>query len=201
MSRVRRGAKRALDITLCVLSLPVVVPVLAVCGLFIYLEDPGPVFYSQLRAGRGGPPFRMFKLRSMVTNAKELEAELAHLNELTPPDFKITNDPRVTRVGRLLRRTSLDELPQVFNVLRGEMSLVGPRPTCFLVEDYPLQHTERLEVKPGLTGLWQVSGRSEIDLDEKVRLDIEYIERQSLLFDLWLILKTFRAVISRRGAC
>jgi lipopolysaccharide/colanic/teichoic acid biosynthesis glycosyltransferase len=155
----------------------------------------------QPRTGRGGRRFNMYKFRTMVTNAEELKIKYAHLNELASPDFKITNDPRVTRVGRILRKTSLDELPQVFNVLKGEMSLVGPRPTSFDVSTYSLWHTERLEVLPGITGLWQVSGRSEIDFDERLRLDIEYIERQCLLLDVKILFRTIKAIFSQRGAC
>jgi lipopolysaccharide/colanic/teichoic acid biosynthesis glycosyltransferase len=125
---------------------------------------------------------------------------LAHLNELTPPDFKITDDPRVTRVGRILRKTSLDELPQVFNVLKGEMSLVGPRPTSFAGNTYSFWQTERLEILPGITGLWQVSGRSDVDFDDRARLDIQYIEQQSIWLDLNILFRTVATVISQRGA-
>ena len=142
----------------------------------------------------------MFKLRTMVPNADELKAQLMHLNEHRYPDFKITNDPRVTRVGRILRKTSLDELPQIFNVIRGEMTLVGPRPTSFGAETYRLWHTARLEVKPGLTGLWQVSGRADLDFDDRLRLDIAYIRQRSLRFDLHILLRTFTAVLTTRGA-
>jgi lipopolysaccharide/colanic/teichoic acid biosynthesis glycosyltransferase len=123
-----------------------------------------------------------------------------HLNEHSGPDFKITDDPRVTRIGRLLRKTSLDELPQVWNVLRGDMSLVGPRPTSFEMQSYHLWHTERLEVVPGLTGLWQVNGRGDLDFDDRVRLDIEYIERRCLRLDLVILLRTFTAVFKQQGA-
>ena len=142
----------------------------------------------------------MHKFRTMVENAEELKKDLAHLNVLTLPDFKIIDDPRVTRVGKFLRKTSLDELPQIFNVLKGDMSLVGPRPTSFEASTYALWHTERLEVKPGITGLWQISGRSDIDFDERVRLDRKYIERQSFWFDLQILFGTFAAVLNRKGA-
>ena len=142
----------------------------------------------------------MHKFRTMVENAEELKKDLAHLNVLTLPDFKIIDDPRVTRVGKFLRKTSLDELPQIFNVLKGDMSLVGPRPTSFEASTYTLWHTERLEVKPGITGLWQISGRSDIDFDERVRLDRKYIERQSFWFDLQILFGTFAAVLNRKGA-
>jgi lipopolysaccharide/colanic/teichoic acid biosynthesis glycosyltransferase len=199
----RRGyyiAKRVLDITVCLLLLPIVLPILALCGALIWIESPGPIMFSRMRTGRGGHPFRMFKLRTMVVNAEELKAKYAHLNEHTWPDFKITNDPRVTRVGRFLRKTSLDELPQIFNVLLGDMSLVGPRPTSFDVSTYSLWHTERLEVLPGITGLWQISGRAEVDFDERIRLDVEYIEKQSMWLDLKILFYTALVVFRSRGA-
>jgi lipopolysaccharide/colanic/teichoic acid biosynthesis glycosyltransferase len=136
----------------------------------------------------------------MVPNAEELKKQYSHLNELPLPDFKITDDPRVTRVGRLLRKTSLDELPQIINIFKGDMSLVGPRPTSFGAETYSLKHTERLEVVPGLTGLWQIKGRSDLDFDERTKLDIEYIENQSLWLDVRILVLTIGAVISKKGA-
>lgn len=193
-------AKRVMDLVLCVLLLPFVLPVIALCTVAIYIENPGPVFFLQQRTGRFGRRFQMYKLRTMVTNAEELKEQLRHLNELTWPDFKIANDPRVLRVGRFLRKTSLDELPQIFNVLRGDMSLVGPRPTSFAASTYSLWHTERLEVIPGITGLWQLSGRSDVDFDDRLRLDIEYIRRRSLWFDCVLLFRTVWAVVCRKGA-
>jgi len=142
----------------------------------------------------------MYKFRTMVANAEELKASLAHLNILPPPDFKIIDDPRITRVGRFLRKTSLDELPQILNVLRGEMSLVGPRPTSFAASTYELWHAERLEVTPGLTGLWQCRGRNISTFDDRLRLDVEYLARRSLLFDLRLIFETVAQVVNRSGA-
>jgi lipopolysaccharide/colanic/teichoic acid biosynthesis glycosyltransferase len=198
--RPYRISKRIFDMTLCLLMLPVLLMAGALIALLIWLDDPGPVLFRQARTGLGGQRFAMYKFRTMVTNADELKQKYAHLNELTWPDFKITNDPRVTRVGRILRKTSLDELPQIINVLKGDMSLVGPRPTSFDVTTYSLWHTERLEVLPGITGLWQVSGRSDVDFDERLRLDIEYIERQSLWFDLYILLRTVGAIFSSRGA-
>lgn len=198
--RAHAMAKRALDLLLTILALPVVVPLLGILALAVRLDSPGAPFYTQLRTGRGGRRFRMFKLRTMVENAEELKEKYAHLNELSPPDFKITDDPRVTRVGRFLRKTSLDELPQLLNVLMGDMSLVGPRPTSFSADTYSLWHTARLAVRPGLTGLWQVSGRNELDFDDRLRLDIAYIRHRSFTLDVLLIFKTFRAVLSGRGA-
>jgi lipopolysaccharide/colanic/teichoic acid biosynthesis glycosyltransferase len=180
--------------------LPVALPVLALCILAIRLDSPGPALFVQPRTGKYGRRFGMFKLRTMVKNAAELKAKYMHLNEHTYPDFKITNDPRMTRVGRILRKTSLDELPQLLNVLKGDMTLVGPRPTSFGAETYRLWHTARLEVKPGLTGLWQVSGRSDLDFDDRLRLDVAYIRHRCLWLDVQILLRTATAVISTRGA-
>lgn len=195
-----RRVTRLLDVAVCLIALPAVLVVLAACALAIKLDSPGPVFFVQERTGKGGRRFPMLKLRTMVENADELKSRYAHLNELSPPDFKIPDDPRITRVGRFLRRTSLDELPQVVNVLRGEMSLVGPRPTSFRPESYRLWHTARLSVRPGLTGLWQVSGRNELDFDERLRLDIAYIRNRSVWLDVAILLRTFGAVLDGRGA-
>lgn len=195
-----RRVSRVLDVVACLVVLPVAIPLLALCALAIKLDTPGPVFFVQRRTGEGGERFPMFKLRTMVENADELKEEYAHLNELSPPDFKIPDDPRITTVGRFLRKSSLDELPQLINVLRGEMTLVGPRPTSFRPEKYSLWHTARLEVRPGLTGLWQVSGRSRLDFDDRLRLDIAYIDNRSLWLDVAIVLRTFGAVVSGRGA-
>jgi lipopolysaccharide/colanic/teichoic acid biosynthesis glycosyltransferase len=151
--------KRAIDIGAVLAAAPLVLPLGLVLAVAVRLDSPGPAVFTQTRTGRHGYRFKMYKFRTMVPNAEELKAQLAPLNELQWPDFKITNDPRITRVGNFLRRTSLDELPQLYNVLRGDMSLVGPRPTSFSANTYDLWHTVRLEVRPGLTGLWQVSSR------------------------------------------
>jgi lipopolysaccharide/colanic/teichoic acid biosynthesis glycosyltransferase len=193
-------AKRALDIALSLAAMPFALLALALCAIAIKLDSPGPIGFTQLRTGKGGRRFKMFKLRTMVRNAEELKAKYMHLNELTYPDFKISNDPRITRVGRFLRKTSLDELPQIFNVLKGDMSLVGPRPTSFSADTYRLWHTARLESKPGITGLWQVSGRNELDFDERLRLDIAYHRNQSLSLDLRILLRTVGSVLNGRGA-
>lgn len=192
--------KRAFDLAVCLLLLPVVVPLLFLCALAVLLDSPGPILIAQTRTGRDGARFRMFKFRTMVANAEELKPALAHLNERPWPDFKITNDPRITRVGHILRPTSLDELPQLINVVRGEMSLVGPRPTSFEASTYSLWHTYRLEVTPGITGLWQVKGRNQTDFNERLRLDIEYIRRRSFALDLKILLQTVPAVLKRSGA-
>jgi lipopolysaccharide/colanic/teichoic acid biosynthesis glycosyltransferase len=147
-----------------------------------------------------GQRFRMFKFRTMVRNAEELKAKLASQNKLRWPDFKIENDPRITRVGRVLRKTSLDELPQLLNVLRGDMTLVGPRPTSFGIETYDEWHKQRLTVTPGITGLWQVVARCSTEFDDRVRLDLEYIKRRSLRVDVMILLRTVTAVLKTRGA-
>jgi lipopolysaccharide/colanic/teichoic acid biosynthesis glycosyltransferase len=192
-------AKRLFDVGVCILLLPVLVPLVLLCALAIKLDSRGPILISQARTGRDGTLFRMLKFRTMVANADELKAELAHLNILPPPDFKIPNDPRITRVGKILRQTSLDELPQLFNVVRGDMSLVGPRPTSFAASTYALWHTQRLEVPPGITGLWQVKGRNTTTFDERLRLDIEYIEHRSFGLDLKILLLTVPTVLRRTG--
>jgi lipopolysaccharide/colanic/teichoic acid biosynthesis glycosyltransferase len=200
-SRSYLVGKRAFDLAVCVLLLPVVLPLLLLCALVIFLDSPtGPVHIAQTRTGKDGVRFRMVKFRTMVPNAEALKPALAHLNERPWPDFKITNDPRITRVGRILRQTSLDELPQLINVVKGEMSLVGPRPTSFEPSTYSFWHTYRLEVTPGITGLWQVEGRNETNFDERLRLDIEYIRRRSFVLDLKILLQTVPTVLRRSGA-
>lgn len=196
-------SKRVMDIVLIVLSLPIWLPLMTVVGIMIYLASPGePVFFVQQRTGKGGKRFRMYKFRTMVVNAEELKKELATLNasgDLAGP-LKLLDDPRVTPFGHFLRKTSLDELPQIINVLLGDMSLVGPRPTSWSPESYKLWHTERLDVLPGITGLWQVFGRGSEDFDEWLRWDIRYLDRRSLLMDIMILIKTFTVVFVRRGA-
>lgn len=200
MSRRYLVAKRGFDLAVCIWLLPVVAILMLLLALIIRLDSPGSILIAQERTGRDGRRFRMYKFRTMVRNAEELKAGLAHLNVLPPPDFKIPKDPRITRVGMILRQTSLDELPQLFNVLRGDMSLVGPRPTSFEPTTYSLWHTRRLEVTPGITGLWQLKGRNLTTFDERLRLDIEYIEHRSFWLDLKILLQTVPAVFRRSGA-
>lgn len=193
--------KRLFDLFLTLLTLPLWGSLLVVHSAVIFLTSPGaPVIYAQMRTGKGGNRFRMYKFRTMIPNAEELKQRYAHLNELQWPDFKITNDPRVTPIGRILRKTSLDELPQLINVLKGEMSLVGPRPTSFAAGTYKLWQTERLDVTPGLTGLWQIAGRASLEFDDRLRLDIAYIERRSLWLDINILFFTVLAVFQQRGA-
>jgi lipopolysaccharide/colanic/teichoic acid biosynthesis glycosyltransferase len=194
------AGKRAMDLVILTLAAPLVVPILAVVALLVRLDSPGPVIFMQYRTGRHGRRFKMYKFRTMVENAEELKASLAHLNILPAPDFKIVDDPRITRIGRFLRKTSLDELPQLLNVVRGEMTLVGPRPTSFAAHTYRLWHTERLELTPGLTGLWQIKARGDSTFDERLRLDIEYLDRASPLLDLQILAMTALAVLKRSGA-
>lgn len=191
--------KRGIDVALCVMFAPLLLPILALCAIAIRINSPGPILFRQERTGRHARRFAMYKFRTMVPNAEALKKDLAHLNVLPPPDFKIPNDPRITKVGRFLRKTSLDELPQILNVLRGDMSLVGPRPTSFSSTTYSLWHTERLEVPPGITGLWQVRGRNVTTFDERLRLDIEYVRNMSLTLDFKIMLWTVRSVASRSG--
>jgi lipopolysaccharide/colanic/teichoic acid biosynthesis glycosyltransferase len=193
--------KRLLDLLLVLLTLPFWLPLNVIIAIIIRITSPGaPILFTQMRTGKGGRRFHMYKFRSMVPNAEELKSEYAHLNELQWPDFKITNDPRITPIGRFLRKTSLDELPQLFNVLSGEMSLVGPRPTSFGPETYKLWHTHRLDVIPGLTGLWQIIGRAQLEFDDRLRLDIAYIERASIWLDINILARTVLAVFESRGA-
>ena len=180
---------------------PFWVPVMALIALFIKLDDPhGPVMFVQERTGQAGKTLRMHKFRTMVPNAEAMKWELRHLNELEWPDFKITNDPRITRPGKLLRKTSLDELPQLWDVLRGALSLVGPRPTDFMADTYRLWQTERLDVKPGITGLWQIYGRGLSEWDDRSRLDIAYVQRRCLWLDIQILFRTVPAVLAQRGA-
>jgi lipopolysaccharide/colanic/teichoic acid biosynthesis glycosyltransferase len=192
--------KRLFDVAVVIALMPLLLLVLGAIAIAIRVDSPGPILFTQQRTGRHGERFGMFKFRTMVRNAEELKASLAHLNILPPPDFKIIDDPRITRVGRFLRKTSLDELPQVFNVLRGEMSLVGPRPTSFSAYTYDLWHTVRLEAVPGITGLWQVFGRNSMTFDERLRLDVAYIRDRSILLDLKIIFWTFQSILKRDGA-
>ena len=193
--------KRIMDLSLVLLSAPFWAPLLLVLGIIIKVTSPGaPALFTQFRTGKNGKRFSMYKFRSMVPNAEALKEKYAHLNELQWPDFKITNDPRITKIGKILRKTSLDELPQLINVLKGDMSLVGPRPTSFGAETYKLWHTERLDVTPGLTGLWQIIGRASMEFDDRLRLDIAYIERRSIWMDINILFFTVFAVFKARGA-
>lgn len=201
ISRAGQLLKRLLDLTVVLLlALPVLLATLLI-AILIKLDSPGPIFFAQERVGKDGRLFRMIKFRSMVIDAEAQKADLMALNDASGPIFKIKNDPRLTRAGRIIRRLSLDELPQFYNVFLGEMSLVGPRPPLpEEVRQYQPWHRQRLAVKGGLTGLWQVSGRSDLTFDEQCLLDIYYIENWSLSFDLRLILQTIPFTLFGRGA-
>ncbi len=196
-------AKRAVDIVLALVTLLLALPVLIPIAIAIKLEGPGPIFFKQWRTGLLGNRFRMWKFRTMVIDAEKLKDRIMHLNQHSKdgPDFKIVDDPRITRVGHFLRKTSLDELPNLISVLQGHMSLIGPRPTSFGVENYEDWHLVRLTVPPGITGLWQISGRSEVDFDDRVKLDYQYIRNQSAMLDLKILLKTPMSVLGGKGAC
>lgn len=192
--------KRLIDITGAIVGLCITAILLIPIAIAIQLDDPGPIFYSQIRCGMRGKPFRLWKFRSMIVNADRLQ----HLvqNQAKGYIFKNPSDPRVTRIGQFLRRTSLDELPQFWNVLKGDMSLVGTRPpTIEEVKKYKKHHWERLNIKPGMTGEWQANGRSSItDFEEIVRMDVAYQQKWSVAYDLRLILKTLLVVVCKDGA-
>ncbi len=198
-SRVR--TKRVLDVLGSIAAMTLLSPIFLVVATAVMLTSPGPVIFRQVRVGKDGKEFYFYKFRSMRVNAEAEREDLQEHNESIGPVFKIKDDPRLTRIGRLIRRTSLDELPQLWNVLKGEMSLVGPRPPIpGEVGKYSEWESQRLVVKPGITCIWQVSGRSEIDFDTWVKMDIDYIENWSLRNDISLLAKTVPAVLSRRGA-
>lgn len=193
--------KRAMDVVVASLGLILLSPLLLIIAAVIRLDSPGPAVFEQTRIGRAGRPFTLFKFRSMHQGAESEKELLSDLNEAAGPIFKIKDDPRRTKLGQLLRRTSLDEFPQLYNVLRGEMSLIGPRPALpSEVERYQEWHKKRLQTWPGITGLWQVSGRSDLTFDEMVLLDIYYVENWSLLLDLRIALKTIPALLLGTGA-
>jgi exopolysaccharide biosynthesis polyprenyl glycosylphosphotransferase len=176
-------------------------PLFLLIAIMIKISSPGPVIFKQIRCGLNGRKFTFYKFRSMIANAEEIKPNLEELNEATGPVFKIKNDPRVTSIGRFLRKTSIDELPQLFNVLKGDMSLVGPRPPLpSEVEKYEWWQRRRLSMKPGLTCIWQVSGRSKLDFDTWMKMDLEYIDNWSLGLDFKILFKTIPAVLSGKGA-
>lgn len=197
-----QACKRVIDVLGASLALILLSPVFAITALSIALTSPGPVLFRQVRVGRDGEEFSMLKFRSMYAGAEQVKEELGGLNEHeSGPVFKIRNDPRITSVGRFIRRFSIDELPQLVHVLSGEMSLVGPRPPIpEEVDEYGPRELTRLTVKPGLTCIWQVSGRSEVDFETWMEMDIEYIDNWSLALDFKLLLRTIYAVVSGRGA-
>ncbi len=199
-SRRYFAVKRTVNVTLALVLGILTLPLALAIAVAIKLYDRGPVLFAQQRTGLGGQRFRMLKFRTMCVNAEELKAELQHLSLVAYPDFKMDDDPRVTPIGRMLRATFLDELPQLINVIRGDMSLVGPRPTSFAANTYSLWHTERLEAKPGITGLWQVQrSDGETCFDERLRLDVEYLRTRTILGDVKIMLATVTSTIRRAG--
>jgi len=196
-----RFGKRLIDVLGSLVAMVVLAPLMALVALLVKIESRGPVFYRSYRIGKNGRPFVFLKFRSMWDGADRHRKQLTHLNEVDGPVFKISRDPRVTTIGRILRVTSLDEIPQFFNVLSGDMSLVGPRPPIpEEVEQYEPWQLRRLDVKPGITCLWQISGRSTLSFREWMRLDLEYIKHRSFWLDLRILLRTIPAVLSREGA-
>ncbi|MGB8646067.1 MAG: sugar transferase [Anaerolineae bacterium] len=201
ISGANLALKRSMDLGLTFIAFIVLLPLMALVALLIKLTSPGPVIFSQERVGRNEKRFTAYKFRTMRVGAEQEVEGLKHLNEADGPLFKIRNDPRLTAIGKLLRRLSFDELPQFWNVLRGDMSLVGPRPPIPAeVAQYQDWHKKRLQITPGLTGLWQVSGRSELTFDEMVMLDIYYVENWSPWLDLWILVRTVPSVLTARGA-
>lgn len=194
--------KRAIDITGSLVGLILLSPLFVIVAIMIKLEDPkGSVLFYQTRIGKNEKPFRMYKFRSMISNAEEKLKDLLAQNEIEGAMFKMKNDPRITKIGKFIRKTSIDELPQLINVLRGEMSLVGPRPPLVReVKEYTDYDKLRLTVKPGCTGLWQVSGRNELSFKEMVELDLKYIQDRSVGFDLIIIFKTFKVLLGAKDA-
>lgn len=194
--------KRLVDIFGALIGLILAFPFMIIIAICIKLEDPkGPIFFAQTRNGQHPNTFKMYKFRSMYVDAEDRLADLIHLNEQNGPAFKIKDDPRVTRVGKVLRKTSLDEIPQLLNVLKGDMSLVGPRPALPReVEQYTEYQMQRLFIKPGITCIWQVSGRNSIDFDQWIEMDIEYIKKRNLIFDFKLIFMTIPVLLGDKNA-
>lgn len=196
-----QNLKRVFDFTVALIVLIILSPVMLIIALLVKFTSPGPIFFYQERVGKWGKSFDCFKFRSMYIDAEERKKELMKQNEADGPVFKMKNDPRITPIGRFIRKTSIDELPQLYNVLRGDMSLVGPRPAVPQeVDEYDFAALGRLNAVPGITGLQQVSGRSDLDFKRWVELDLQYIEEQSLLTDIKILLKTIPAVVFARGA-
>lgn len=194
--------KRGIDVICSLIGLILLSPMLVLVAIVIKLDSKGPILFKQERVGYKGEKFYMYKFRSMVINAEELKKELHKHNEMSGPMFKMKDDPRVTRVGRFIRKTSIDELPQLFNVLKGEMSLVGPRPSLpSEVDKFADWMKKRLEVKPGLTCYWQVSGRNNIGFNEWMKLDCKYVDERNIWIDLKLIFKTFFVLFGDESAC
>jgi lipopolysaccharide/colanic/teichoic acid biosynthesis glycosyltransferase len=196
--RIRPILRRTLDLFVVFAMAPGALLLIAVLAIVVKLDSPGPAFIGHRRLGKAGTVFTLWKLRTMVQDAEQRKAQLMHLNVLDWPDFKVPNDPRVTRVGRWLRRTSLDELPQLYNLLRGELTLVGPRPCSIPLSRYTLWQTERLEVTPGLVGEWQAAGRNDANFESRCRMDIAQIRATTPFSALRLAARTVRSVLTVR---
>lgn len=193
--------KRIFDFMAAICGVIILSPVMLVIAILIKVEDHGPVFYKQVRVGKNGKKFKMYKFRSMFVNADKMLSKLKEQNDVEGPMFKMKDDPRITKVGHFIRKHSLDELPQFLNVIKGDMSLVGPRPPLpSEVAEYSDYDKQRLYVTPGCTGLWQATERNEVGFSEMVQLDIQYIQRASFMFDLWIIWKTVEIIIKPNGS-
>ena len=198
---IYHSMKRLFDIVAATCGIIILSPLMIIIAVLIKAEDHGPIFYKQVRVGKNGKTFKMYKFRSMFINADKMLDKLKEQNDVDGPMFKMKDDPRVTKIGHFIRKHSLDELPQFFNVLKGDMSLVGPRPPLpSEVEEYSEYDKQRLFVIPGCTGLWQATERNEVGFNEMVQLDIQYIQRASFTFDLWIIWKTVGIVIKPNGS-
>ncbi|MCC4439767.1 sugar transferase [Limosilactobacillus reuteri] len=198
---VYHSIKRIFDIVAATCGIVLLSPLMIIIAVLIKTEDHGPIFYKQVRVGKNGKTFKMYKFRSMFVNADKMLAELKEQNDVEGPMFKMKEDPRVTKIGHFIRKHSLDELPQFFNVIKGDMSLVGPRPPLpSEVAEYSDYDKQRLYVIPGCTGLWQATERNEVGFNEMVQLDIQYIQRASFIFDLWIIWKTVEIIVKPNGS-
>ena len=198
---IYHGMKRLFDIVAATCGIIVLSPLMIIIAVLIKAEDHGPIFYKQVRVGKNGKAFEMYKFRSMFVNADQMLNELKKLNDVEGPMFKMKDDPRITRIGHFIRKHSFDELPQFLNVIKGDMSLVGPRPPLpSEVAEYSDYDKQRLYVTPGCTGLWQATERNEVGFNEMVQLDIQYIQRASFMFDLWIIWKTIEIIIKPNGS-
>ena len=198
---IYHSMKRLFDIVAATCGIVILSPLMIIIAVLIKGEDHGPIFYKQVRVGKNGKTFKMYKFRSMFVNADQMLAKLKEKNDVDGPMFKMKDDPRITKIGHFIRKHSLDELPQFLNVIKGEMSLVGPRPPLpSEVAEYSEYDKQRLYVMPGCTGLWQATERNEVGFNEMVQLDIQYIQRASFMFDLWIIWKTVEIIIKPNGS-
>jgi lipopolysaccharide/colanic/teichoic acid biosynthesis glycosyltransferase len=199
-SGVREPIRRGIDVAVVCLCAPFLVPLIIMIAVIAKLDSPGPAFFRDRRLGYGGRPLLLLKFRTMVADAEELKVSLQHMSILPWPDFKIPDDPRITRVGRWLRRTSLDELPQLWNIFRGDLTLVGPRPSRIPIEHYATWQTERLEARPGIFGKWQCEGRARVNFEDRCRMDIRQVRDRSVRRQLAFAYRTMMSVLAGRGA-